>query len=961
MSVGHGSPGLLTRLPTFKDLQRHPAAYRLPFFHLQLGLAIETGTAWTVHSGQVYKTTVSASTVTKLGVIRPIVGVESLIAPRPLTRVERVADVAAGCWYYDDSALVAGGSTDVYVRLPLVGGTSPDPDTTTVVLLLLFTFDGRGEVHPLIGGQKQANAGLNIWTDPTTLASWNGQNVAATGVAITQETSNLYEGSSALRIAPGASGLAAGTNGGANAAPTVGVAGAHYLVDVAYWTSLDLHADLSARVRARLGPVGDSILEDGVGQTSATAGVDLGRTYEQWCRALFVFRCPTDLTNLILGLRLHNSGAGSASGGYVLYDDFHFHRIWRYCYYEPRLAAQSLPELEVGSSSIFFGPLSVGTGSVALLDGDGQVAATVAGMLHNNKAGDVLVGGQLLNGGEVYRAHWEPQFPGLTRTPTTTDAAVTLPLEDARTLTVASPRDFKHRFKGRGILRGTYRKDETPDIDPASEGRPKPLIFGSNDEPTTPVIRINLTGNGYGEYTFLDERVPILDGVDVTLPASFFLRVFPNEELASKNVQGYDITDDVNDFTVSDNNTLITVLRDIRNMRYDRGGLDVGTNASFDFTYAGTPGTADLDIEGPPYKVLADLQASMRAAAGGVTDIVCTYNESTHLPRIQKTGVGNLVLNMQTGPNAHKESYRLLGYNTNADSAALTGGTFADATEPLFTSPESDHVIRIPAGGYTDDAAGSIAGAANQPINSPPAVASWLLQKVLGVPASKVDVALTFAEARLACLSSDFSKLFVYLKDGDGAVFDALAWLGQVMMGHFIVGGDGVWRVKKWSTDTSLAPEFSDLDYLSWRMWDDISNVYDEVRIHGDYNPSQERFLTFASGSGVLDAAIPVKHGVEARPFEVPGYLERSVIDGGLQLVSGYYSRLINLEPRLAAFSVMGRLMGKTPGDKVILSRSRAYDPTGALAPTAFRLVSVRHNYLSGVSTCVAVEDVDFT
>ena len=94
--------------------------------------------------------------------------------------------------------------------------------------------------------------------------------------------------------------------------------------------------------------------------------------------------------------------------------------------------------------------------------------------------------------------------------------------------------------------------------------------------------------------------------------------------------------------------------------------------------------------------------------------------------------------------------------------------------------------------------------------------------------------------------------------------------------------------------------------------------------------------------------------------LEVHAGLEREYITGGTALAGNYFARLVGKNPRIVEFSCRGRLTDLLIGDKVRLSRTRAFDSTGAITSLGFRIVGMRQNFMTGISTCTAVEDVVF-
>lgn len=1028
MSVGHGALGLRDRIRPFRDLMLDNGGSRRCYLDLKPAKVI---TGWVLDSGTVYKTTISAASLTYAGVTRAIVGLESLILPRLLTRVERLADVKPGAWFWDDSSLTPGGTADLYLELP----DSSDPSGTTVVAHLLFTMSTRAgevdaggglrvvEVHPVVGDEKAPNARMNTWGSATDLTDWSEDNVGASGVSVTRESTDPLEGAYAARIAPGGSGLAATSGGGIGSAGAIVAQDRDYYVSVAYRTSQDMPAGLEARLVVGLFNGFVTYYMDADGFSSSTGGAEgflVAPTFGEWRRALFVFRAPIEVDSCFAQLRLYNATGGAITGGFVDFDDFHFRRIYRYALYEALLSDASIAEVEIESQSILFGAKSVGIGSLSFLDRDGDISKALASLLLFRKPAAVFVGGTFATGEDLARDDWRAWYPAIIERPTFTDGRIALSLEDARSKARAQ------------VFASSYRGADAGTLDGAAEGLPKPLLFGQTLEHIIAAAAVDVDANGYAYYEFVDPTVPQADATPVILPDGYSFKAYPNKELADADLKGYEVvtpitsssvanpttittprphglttgdsivisghagsTPSINgtrtvtvtgpttftipvnvtvagaggklvssaDFEITNQNTRWHVKRDIRNYRYDRAGDDVGTDAAFyfDTELSGAPGdkVARVNVEGPAWRVAAELQAAMRAAVGGGdTATTVTYSESTHQFTVARSG-GGAVLNLRIrntyNPESHKQSWKLVGFKTDQDKTGATTYTSDNAT---FGDHKADHVLRFAGGGFKDDASGSIIGLAGHSLNTPPAAASWILQKVLSEPPASIDL-VSFKAAHETARDVDFAELFLYLHDVDdaGDAFKVLALLQQVGLMDLVLDGEGVWQCRKFVSSTAGAREFFDRDYLTWKMWQEPGALFKGARVHGAYHPGRKRFMTYAEAAVGDLGSMPVRAGAED-VFNLDGYLSRNTIESGLNNTATYYGRLIGKMPRVVEFSAVGKLVDLVPGDKVRLTRSRAFDPSGALAGVVFRIVGLRHAYLSGISTCKAVEDV---
>jgi len=931
MSVGHGQLGLLDRLRDFDELLQDSGGDRRPYLELQLGVVV---TGWSLHSGSVYKATFLSSDFIFMGVLRDAVSVETMVEPRPLARAETTS-LAAGEFYADiDSwtetgTIESNGGPTIYVRLP----DSGDPANTTVVAMLLFTFGTKGEVHPWLGPEKLLNGGFESWASATDANDWT-ETPFGSGTSIDREAVIVRSGSFSARLSHVAS-----PDGAIDdlAQTRTFVPGKFYRLAGYYQTDAPQPAGFIANLRVSDTADGFVVQPDGRSYIDGTISVPsdepvLWPTIGAWRRALLDFLAKG--TSMSVGWRFMNSTGGAATG-YLYLDAWTLSRIYRWCFHDARLAAGSIPEVQIASQSIIFRGKTIGIGGITLINGDGQLAKALAGLLSMNKPAQVLVGGAFANGEEVYRDNWMPFFPGRTQQPDVTDAEVKWDLEDSRTLTkVNAPLD-------------KYKLATFPNMYLNQEGYARPYLFGRTRDTLIKPTRTGFSSEpDYGKYEFYDNMIQ--PGREAGQ-----LRVFPNEEMATRNLLGVTISS-VSDFTFS--GSTFSVLRDVRNYRFDRGGNDVGTGASFDFFDGTAVRVANIDVVGPAYQVAADLQAAMRTAiGGGDTTTLVTYSETTHLWRVRRTS-GTLDLLPKTGVNAHKKSWQILGFDTGSDKITANDYTGEEVT---FTGPDEDHVLRMQdASGYQDDSDGTILGDPSEDLDTPAAVASWLLQRVAMIPRAKVDIP-GFKTAHDAQRAADV-RLRAFLHSPED-LSGILANLEQAGLMDLVVDGASVWHCNRYATGSVGALELFDRDYLSWQMYLDARSIYRMVRILYGYDPQLAKWAK--SKDVVVDAGVPVKHGSD-EILEVASYFDddAGVIATAAGVLGQQLQRLSAKVPRIAAFSVAGRLPSKLPGDKVVLTRTGpgVLDATGTLAAVVFRILSLSHNPLSGISRCVACEDVTF-
>jgi len=158
---------------------------------------------------------------------------------------------------------------------------------------------------------------------------------------------------------------------------------------------------------------------------------------------------------------------------------------------------------------------------------------------------------------------------------------------------------------------------------------------------------------------------------------------------------------------------------------------------------ASAPTSARPGVLSPSQTVTA-LAAAINAAAS-VTTVASTFDESTRLYTVTKTG-GSLTLYTKTGrsPNGWEQ----LRFRTDADSTGLLTYTSVD---PYYSSPDDldASVLRVDFLGAADDTSGTYTGQASAPIERGPDVIRYILQEHLRVPADQI-VTGSFAGVRAA-------------------------------------------------------------------------------------------------------------------------------------------------------------------------------------------------------------------
>ena len=184
--IGHGRLGLRSGLRTFRALVKESVSAKHAFVDLFGGKFI---TGWSVHSGSVYKATVNE-------VFRGRrLDVAMVRTPSAmLTRVEAIADVVAGTFYFDADSAVP---SPVYLRLP----DSSNPANTAVLGLFGFHFSNVRAVQPMLGPDKLVDGALEVWTSSTNLTNWTEVTpIGASNTSCNQDSSVVAEGAYSARL-----------------------------------------------------------------------------------------------------------------------------------------------------------------------------------------------------------------------------------------------------------------------------------------------------------------------------------------------------------------------------------------------------------------------------------------------------------------------------------------------------------------------------------------------------------------------------------------------------------------------------------------------------------------------------------------------------------------------------------------------------------------------------------------
>jgi hypothetical protein len=957
---GHGAPGLLDSLRTFPDLIDDSAASRRPYLEFFPGATLTT--TWTLNSGTTWQYN-GLLNYTFSGVLLDVVGVETSLGA--LTRAETLADAqaTAGTFYaaaafgdppstvphWDDGITLwdAASTTwdhatyiDLYVHLS--DGSSPN--AATVVPLLGLFFGTKGEVHPQLGPEKLTNGGFESltgwserispgWDDGVTL--WDAGGVtwdSSTTTSALDSTLFLGRGSvSSLKLV--STGAAVGFDARYQDLPTV--SGVMYRLAAYYRTDPSFSANLSARLLVG-NTAGTTTLYEGGRDGDAAGFVALTPTGGEWRRCLFDFIAPATTTRVQLEL----IAPSSAGAGQLNFDGVTLKRIYRFAYYEPRLASESIPEVEVGSQSIFFAGKTDGQGNVGLINADGTLEDLLAQLLLAGKPMTVYVGGHFASDGrEVYRDDWRGAWPGRAQKVEVTDEMIDFECDDAR--------DALHVE----LPTRVHSLATEPYLNLNDEGSGRAVLFNGSATVRAKPARVDLSGNGYGIYEVADGGAS-LAGVYASGDYPI-IAVYPSEDFASKDQVGGYWANGSGSHSFDAATGRLTILQDVRNYLRDRSGEDVTPRLFFDFNIGAGDLVGNVKLLVSTYPALyaqgmAQYVSLAMTAAAGVT-IFCTYDENTHRFTISKAA-GTLSLKMNTGANSQTRAFEILGFNTNTDR---TGALTYTSDNPTFTSPEADHIIRVASYGLKDDASGTITGTPGAVVAKHADVAKYVLYQYLRIPSSQIDAASFVSGAAL----ESTGLVDVTLRERTSSR-DFLTRLEAGAVADLVIDGDGIWRWKPYSATATVMQDFYDRDFLSFSVKKDPANIFASARITYGQNPARDSDKAYEY---VADTGIPTKYRRPATVLAVDTWIGAfAAADTSAQLVGQRMARLAAANPRVVTFSARGKLVDLLQGDIIRLTRTRAFDSSGGFTAVRFRVLGLRHNHIAGTSECTAVEDVQF-
>ena len=611
----------------------------------------------------------------------------------------------------------------------------------------------------------------------------------------------------------------------------------------------------------------------------------------------------------------------------VYFDDIKLQRIWRYDWFDPRIRSNSIPSVKTGSHDIFYGGKNIGVGSLSLINEDGRIEQLLAELEWMSHEVSVKYGGSWMplddNDSEVMIGidDYQEAFTGLVQGFSSDDSTAKFKLQDIRA--------FFHRT----VPERDYDDQTFTAMDISLQGKPRPIFFGTKKNITP--ARINLTGNGYGVYELADTQLAPNGIKAIDAVYAYDDETAATEKTSTKRLLLTTTTDYTEDLA----NGQLTIVKDCGPYAVTRG------NNKLDFDEGGAEVTATLTVGLYTSAGLAAEVQTRLNEVGAFMALTCVYSDTTHKMTIGTDIALNLLV--KTGASREISSWKLLGYDPSAD---LTGSTSYEAADALFSDPDAEHVLRVNAQGYKDDASGTYTGSANALINVGPDILRTLLRLFMRKPSSVIDET-TFTNAR-SKLANVALTMYLNREQSTQKIFDILEFS---TVANIVVEGSGKVFCKAYTGEVpSNTKTIHDRDIQRFSAGKDIKDIYHGVRIKYDRDPT----LGTHESRLATDDAVKVVHGrQEIRPFET--YIQSATT--AISTASKMLQLAKNSARKVTLTTIGGAQMDVEVGDKVRVNRNRAVAVGGKIRNEVFRVLSVRKTVLKGTVDMELTDDQNTT
>jgi hypothetical protein len=914
--IGHGKLGLRSAIRSFDTLVLESQSQKQCFAEIRGTWPV---TAWTLYSGSIYSTPIDQSFN---GRRLDVVSVRHTTGE--LTRVETLAGVTAGTFYFDADSQA---SSLLYIRMP--DSSVPGSDQT-VWAIFGFYYGNVRVVHPTLGPDKLVDGPLEVWSSATALTNWTTVSSGASGNSLNRDSTYTAQGTYSARLEGTI--IPSGYQAISATVAATTVAGKRYRLSGFYRTDTTNPASLVAQV----GIYDGSAYQTSDGRsTSSTPLLSLSNTYGEWKRFCFDFVATSTTTTPFLGL-----GSVNAPGfGKAWFDGVKLQRIYRYEEYDPRLSYEAIPSISEGRRGIFFDRWFLGQGSITLNNDSGHFEESFQTYGFTDATIYTRFGGRFSEDGneilieDMFVRRWT------SRRVRVKDTEAYIEMDDARTL-------FNEVLPKRYLQVSDFPSLASVDI-----GAPRRLIFVGSGALGTAMRMPRITKStdtDYGIYELLDPQY-ILTGSTVSILASSV--AYADETAASK----YDPVKRVllgqsNASTSGAINCATTdgrykVLQDVQLI-----GVESGKNDIVEFDNGGTRLFATIQsgyyLPGNSGSTLStignQLKSEMDAATGGTVAHTISYSQITNKFTISTTSSLSLYLS-STGAGRTRSLFPSLGFTSTSDR---TGAATYDSDDSIFTDCDTQHVITTYPTGYGDNASGTYTGSTSLGyISLPGDIFYFLLRNVLNVPTEQIDTD-SVASAR-----SGAESLAVVIggKDGPLEFGEIVSRIEASNAIELLMDGDK-WLVRKRdATVPSNITTLGDREILDIEGWWDESDLYSNLIV--DYATDEN---TGDKPSNRFDIpSAKARLGGREKTIEMKTYLPITT-----SATDYTYNLSINVGTPRRRFRlrVKGACMRKIPGDKVKITRSNFLGRTAAVDYVVVRIISIKHSPDSWVSELECAE-----
>lgn len=866
------------------------------------------------------------------GSFMPITTVHSGDDPRPLVRVESLADCVAtkGSFFYqvyagpaapwddghtwDSGVLWDAGSAILYVNL--WSGLSPNYYTVSARYLLVASSEG-GRV-PDLGPEKLLNPDFEASANGTSPDSWTMQ-TAGGGATAGWDNTFAAKGGASFKAT---SGGGAGQEGRALQSVTL-VPGMTYAIMCYYSTGGSVPSQQTYQPYFYVTDgAGNYVNVDGVGTSNSTNWILLGSTAPgEWRVGYFEFTFwgNSEVTGT---LALAGRGpAASINGAAVWFDSVSFKAVWARVYAAPRISATALPKSSMSTRDVFFGGKTISSYSATLVNRDLYYASIADSLDWVGQEVRCFLGGGFVNGDIIPRQDYSQEFSGYVDEEHSSVAGFVLSTKDSRE---------KQNIQ---VPPKVYDSNVYTNLGPNVAGTVRPLLFGTVLRINPARISIDPT-TGYGTYDLCDITQSPRGIAAAGTAYAYVDAASAAADDSTKRVQ-LSVLNGFSSLSATDNAKMV-IQTDVQVYLIVAGQNDV-----LDFSDGATKA---VQIAPGPYcqgSFGTDWATTCANALNSISaGFTITYDNVAHKYTVTKAS-GTFQILLGSGTNRQRTAWRNLGFTGTADLTGALSYTSDTAVFAQATDADKKHFLRFDATGYEDDANGTYTGTPFAAIQLGPDIVRYLLTVFLNRP--DIIDPYTFATARTAAPQN----LGIYINSAM-KLRDILDVIENSCGADIVVGGDGmVTFVVQDSTVPASTVSVNDADYLlpnGLEMAKISRDIYEAITINYATGLSSAASRTNASVSVSIRFEI---NGVQA----FPTYLT-SAADAIARAVA--MSALGASPHRLATFTVKGKLAGARIGTKMLLSSTKC--PMGSLSSKLFRAISISKDPAANKVDVVAVE-----